>query len=152
MLFNYLAVCISGWSYMTTYCTGLLLAEEYEGNIEATGRIIMLNLVKAGGLYVLFWMLVQYELPLGIVVTSTNLCYVIYISLRVLLLIITDNSTTSSWLPWEHSSSSKETVILYPSKFLNARNSLVPVQATHRTLLELQRIFMPNEIILLLKI
>nr|GMC64457.1 kinesin-like protein KIN-5C [Ipomoea batatas] len=38
------------------YCTGLLLAEEYEGNIEATGRIILLNLVKAGGLYVLFWM------------------------------------------------------------------------------------------------
>nr|GMD16042.1 kinesin-like protein KIN-5C [Ipomoea batatas] len=37
------------------YCTGLLLAEEYERNIEATGRIILLNLVKAGGLYVLFW-------------------------------------------------------------------------------------------------
>nr|GMD16168.1 hypothetical protein Iba_chr07cCG6800 [Ipomoea batatas] len=52
------AVCISRWSYMTAYCTGLLLAEEYEGNIEATGRIILLNLVKAGGLSVLFWMLV----------------------------------------------------------------------------------------------
>nr|GMD87384.1 hypothetical protein Iba_chr14bCG15200 [Ipomoea batatas] len=47
-----------------SYLSGLKLTAldfswlKSEGNVEATGRIILLNLVKARGLSVLFWMLV----------------------------------------------------------------------------------------------